>query len=62
MFEESPNKIAVRQLWDLPIIRRWAGRVGGPLSYFGLPGPLAITQICGGPKVGYLIDCAKACS
>lgn len=39
MFEESSNKVAVRRLWDLPIIERWSARLGRPLSYFGLPGP-----------------------
>ena len=39
MFEESLNKIAVRQLWDLPIVKQWSERLGYPLSYFGLPGP-----------------------
>ncbi len=39
MFEESLNKIVVRQLWDLPILQQWSERLEHPLSYFGLPGP-----------------------
>jgi hypothetical protein len=27
-----------------------------------VPFSLTITQICGGPKAGYLIACVKACS
>lgn len=38
-FTGSENKSDVRQLWDLPIIKRWSDRIEKRLSYFGLPGP-----------------------
>jgi hypothetical protein len=53
MFEESPNKVAVRQLWDLPIIQRWSKRLGHPLSYFGLPGPSISDILDWRPYLGY---------
>lgn len=53
MFEESPNKMAVRQVWDLPIIQRWSERVGHPLSYFGLPGPSISDILDWRPYLGY---------
>jgi hypothetical protein len=53
MFEESPNKVAVRQLWDLPIIQRWSERLGRPLSYFGLPGPSISDILDWSPYLGY---------
>lgn len=53
MFEESPTKITVRQLWDLPIIQRWAQKVGRPLSYFGLPGPSISDILDWRPYLGY---------
>jgi hypothetical protein len=53
MFEESPNKVAVRQVWDLPIIQRWSERLGRPLSYFGLPGPSISDILDWRPYLGY---------
>jgi hypothetical protein len=53
MFEESPNKISVRQIWDLPIIQRWSERVGHSLSYFGLPGPSISDILDWRPYLGY---------
>lgn len=35
----TPNKEAIRRLWDKPIIADFAKRIKKPLSYFGLPGP-----------------------
>jgi hypothetical protein len=53
MFEESPNKVAVRRLWDLPIIQRWSERLGHPLTYFGLPGPSISDILDWRPYLGY---------
>ena len=53
MFEESPNKVAVRHVWDLPIIQRWSERLGHPLSYFGLPGPSISDILDWRPYLGY---------
>lgn len=53
MFEESPNKISVRQIWDLPIIQQWSEQVGHPLSYFGLPGPSISDILDWHPFLGY---------
>ncbi len=53
MFEESSNKVAVRRLWDLPILQRWSERVGRPLSYFGLPGPSVSDILDWRPYLGY---------
>ena len=38
-FQTTPNKDAVRQLWDIPILRAYSGAVGKRLKYFGLTGP-----------------------
>jgi len=38
-FQDTPNKLTLRQSWDLPILNRWHAGLSRPLSYFGLPGP-----------------------
>src|SRR5688500_16620353 len=38
-YVSTPNKSAVRRLFDRPILDRWHGETARPLTYFGLPGP-----------------------
>ncbi len=38
-FRDTPNKAAIRQQWDQPILARFHDKKGTGLTYFGLPGP-----------------------
>jgi hypothetical protein len=38
-FADSDNKVAVRNDWDMPLIKAWSAAAQRKLSYFGLPGP-----------------------
>jgi hypothetical protein len=38
-FATSEAKDCIRQLWDRPILQARVLQTGGPLTYFGLPGP-----------------------
>ncbi|MHB1101834.1 MAG: hypothetical protein ACYC0C_03425 [Devosia sp.] len=38
-FADSANKKAIRDGWNLPLLRHWENRTGRKLAYFGLPGP-----------------------
>lgn len=38
-FADTPNKRAIRRIWDMAILARWQQRVGHPLTYLGLTGP-----------------------
>jgi hypothetical protein len=37
-FQDTDNKAAVRQKWNLPILSSYANELGRKLAYFGLPG------------------------
>jgi hypothetical protein len=38
-FADTPNKAAIRRLWDLPLLEQWHMRLSRGMTYFGLTGP-----------------------